>query len=99
MYHRAKSSSERMTGKPEIMPDCGTNFRLADNTPRTETTVCPSPSLMFSGFDPAKSTKRGCGSCFRPRVEAAGIGCGSVRPPTDHSQEGQFGRFPPRVPV
>ena len=23
--------SERVTGKPEIMPDCGTNFRLADN--------------------------------------------------------------------
>src|SRR5215469_8076670 len=24
-----------MTGKPEIMPDCGTNFRLADKPPTT----------------------------------------------------------------
>ena len=26
---------ERVTGKPEVMPDCGTNFRLADNPPGT----------------------------------------------------------------
>jgi hypothetical protein len=29
----AGKRSGRVTGKPEIMPDCGTNFRLADKPP------------------------------------------------------------------
>src|SRR5215469_3680179 len=36
-----------MTGKPEIMPDCGTNFRLADNTPTDEAWL---PPLRYDGY-------------------------------------------------
>jgi hypothetical protein len=36
------TGSGRMTGKPEIMPDCGINFRLTDKpeiTGKTDTSV------------------------------------------------------------
>jgi hypothetical protein len=54
--------SGRITGKPEIMPDCGTdlsriagNFRLADNTSRTEG-LSPQPLFFYGRYTGYRKT-------------------------------------------
>src|SRR5215472_9032329 len=55
----------RITDKPEIMPDCGTNFRLADNPTAIETVVCFLRPRSAGNPNYAKCLEPRSGRCLR----------------------------------